>query len=575
MRPAAPATTGARGPRPSRVAAQPEPEAAVRRGTWASVLITVGSWGVGWLPMTPDSVFSGTTLLNPLRVYLPGVLLSTVLLAAGSLLLVRSWLELGRALRGRWEEHGRLVAHAAWWWSAPLMLALPIFSRDVFSYLQQGRLLASGLDPYSQGVSALPGWFMQGADSIWAESPSPYGPLFLLFAETTWRATGGTIELSVTAFRLLALAGLALCLWAVPRLAAVAGRCGPWATWVAVANPLFLLYMIAGAHNDALMSGLMLAGILLMVRPPRRRVHALWGIVLIALSVAIKPLTALVLPFVALLLPTGWARFRAADPRLRRRDRLGPWFTTAVISLAVLTILGAGSGLWFGWVPAMLTSGDAAFPYAPVGLLGLLLGAVVDAVTPLGARDVAAAFYTVMTVAALGFTAWLALRRRPLDPVFSAAAVLVVAVATAPIIQPWYLLWVLPLLACALRPLPWGADHPRWLGWVTALAVLLLTGVGVVDQLSVAQWLPVLAVRVFTLVLMLAGIGWIIHRDPVTAPLFPGRRRPPLEVVEPRAEAASSTPPEAGVPPDAPPDGPPSTAAHPASSSTRIPQERP
>ena len=63
--------------------------------------------------MTPDSVFSGTTLLNPLRVYLPGVLLSTVLLAAGSLLLVRSWLELGRALRGRWEEHGRLVARAA------------------------------------------------------------------------------------------------------------------------------------------------------------------------------------------------------------------------------------------------------------------------------------------------------------------------------------------------------------------------------------------------------------------------------------------------------------------------------
>ena len=79
MRPAAPATTDARRPRPSRVAAQPEPEAAVRRGTWASVLITAGSWGVGWLPMTPDSVFSGTTLLNPLRVYLPGVLLLSLI----------------------------------------------------------------------------------------------------------------------------------------------------------------------------------------------------------------------------------------------------------------------------------------------------------------------------------------------------------------------------------------------------------------------------------------------------------------------------------------------------------------
>ncbi|MFP3472735.1 hypothetical protein R0J90_22025, partial [Micrococcus sp. SIMBA_144] len=79
------------------------------------------------------------------------------------------------------------------------------------------------------------------------------------------------------------------------------------------------------------------------------------------------------------------------------------------------------------------------------------LGAVVEAVTPLGARAVAAAFYTAMTVSALGFTAWLALRRRPLDPVCSAAAVLVVAVATAPIVQPWDLRWVLPLLACALR----------------------------------------------------------------------------------------------------------------------------
>lgn len=530
--------------RPPAVTDPPDPAAPLRQGTWASLLIMVGSWGVGWLPMTPDSVFSGTTVLNPLRVYLPGVLASTLLLAAGSLLLVRAWLVLGRSLRGRWEEQGRLVTRAAWQWSAPLLLTLPIFSRDVFSYLQQGRLLGLGLNPYTQGVSALPGWFMQGADSIWAESPSPYGPLFLLFAEATWHLTGGSIELAVTAFRLLALAGLALCLWAVPRLAEAAGRCGAWAAWVSVANPLFLLYMIAGAHNDALMSGLMLAGIVLLVRRPRRRVHALWGIVLIALSVAIKPLTALVLPFVAMLLPSGWERFRAADPGLRRRDRLGPWFTTATIALAVLTLLGVGSGLWFGWIPAMLTSGDAAFPYAPVGLLGLGIGALAELFTPLPARAVAQGCYTLMTLAALAFTAWAALRRRPLDPVATAAAALLVAVLSAPIVQPWYLLWVLPLLACALRPVPWGADHPRWLGWVTALAVLLLTGVGVVDQLSVAPWLPVAAIRIFTAVVMLAGIGWLVRRDPATAPLFPGRRRPPQEIVEPR---------EATATPEAPP----------------------
>ncbi|MEZ7716205.1 polyprenol phosphomannose-dependent alpha 1,6 mannosyltransferase MptB [Micrococcus luteus] len=578
MRRAVDVAGAAPGARPDGPTTPPDPGAAVRQGTWAALLIMVGSWGVGWLPMTPDSVFSGTTVLNPLRVNLPGVLACTVLLTAGSLLLVRAWLLLGRALRGRWDEHGRLVTRATWQWSAPLMLALPIFSRDVFSYLQQGRLLALGLDPYTQGVSALPGWFMQGADSIWAESPSPYGPLFLLCAEAVWHVTGGNIELSVTAFRLLALAGLALCLWAVPRLAEAAGRCGAWAAWVCVANPLFLLYMIAGVHNDALMSGLMLAGIVLMVRRPRRRVHALWGIVLIALSVAIKPLTALVLPFVAMLLPTGWERFRAADPGLRRRDRLGPWITTATVALAVLTILGAGSGLWFGWVPAMLTSGDAAFPYAPVGLLGLLIGAVAEGLVDVPARAVAGGFYTLMTLATLVFGAWLALRRRAPEPVFASAAVLLVAVLTAPIVQPWYLLWVLPLLACALRPVPWGADHPRWLGWVTALAVLLLTGVGVVDQLSVAQWLPVVAIRVFTAVVVLAGIWWIVRRDPATAPLFPGRRRPPGEIVEPRDPGAAAPPrPDSDAPPadppdaDSPPDAPEPTAAPPAP----LAQERP
>lgn len=529
---AAPATTPGSASAPARPA--PEPAAALREGTLAVVLITVSSWGVGWLPMTTSSVFSGTTVLNPLRATLVGVVGCAVLLTVGCLLLVRAWLRLGRSLRGRWDTDGHAVTRAAWQWSLPLLPAFPIFSRDVFSYLQQGRLMALGLDPYSEGVSRLPGWFMQGADSIWAESPSPYGPLFLLFAEGTWRLSGGNIEIAVLCFRLLALAGLALCLWAVRRLADAAGRSGRWAAWLCVANPLFLLYMVAGAHNDALMSGLMLVGLVLLVRTPRRRLHGLWGLVLIALSVAIKPLTALVLPFAALLLPAGWTPFRGGAPVMRRRTRLGPWITTAIVALAVLTILGAGTGLWFGWVRAMLTSGDAAFPYAPVGLIGLALGRLADAVSALPAHAVASAFYSLMTLAALAFTAWQALRRRPLDPVLASAAVLTVAVLTAPIVQPWYLLWVLPLAACALPMRGGPMDHPRWLGWVTALAVLLLTGVGVVDQLSVAPWMPLAAIRLLTAAVALAGILLLVLRDPETAGLFPRGRRAPRETIEPR-----------------------------------------
>lgn len=527
----------------------PRPRSVVREGLWASMAVTVASWGVGWQPMTPSSVFSGSTLLVPLRTGLTGVLACAVLLALGAFALVRAWLRLGRSLRGRWDAEGRHAARAAWMWSAPLMLALPIFSRDVFSYLQQGRLVSLGLDPYESGVSRLPGWFMQGADSIWAQSPSPYGPLFLFFADGIQRLFAGQIELSVTAFRVLAVAGLALCLWAVPRLAASAGRSGAWAVWLCVANPLFLLYMIAGAHNDALMTGLMLAGLALMVRPPRRRVAALAGIVLLALSVAIKPLTALVLPFAAMLLPAGWERFRPGARRLGRRERLGPWITTGVVALAVLTLLGAETGLWFGWLEAMTTSGDAAFPYAPLGLVGLVLGRLVDLVSAVPAREAAGWFYTAVTAAVLGFTAWMALRRVPREPLYAAAAVLFVAIATAPIIQPWYVLWFLPLLACAPRPLPGVADHPRWLGWVTAAFVLMLTGVGVVDQISVAQWLPLWLVRAAAALVGLAALWWIVRRDPSTSPLFPGGlRRPPDETIEPRGPALFAAPPGSAAP---------------------------
>ncbi|MDY6054391.1 polyprenol phosphomannose-dependent alpha 1,6 mannosyltransferase MptB [Micrococcus sp.] len=533
----------------------PTARQALREGALAAWAVVVASWGVGWLPLTtPSSVFSGTTILTPLRVGFVPVTACAVLLAVGSLLMVRAWLRLGRALQGRWEAAGPVVRRAAWAWSLPFLLAFPVFSRDVYSYLQQGRLLSLGLDPYQHGVSALGGWFMHGADSIWAESPSPYGPLFLVFATGVWRLTGGQVELSVTLFRLLALAGLALCLWALPRLAEASGRSASWAVWVCLVNPLFLLYMVAGVHNDSLMTGLMLVGLVLLMRAGRRRVLRLWGLVAVALSVAIKPLTVLALPFVAMLLPTGDAHFRpGTQTRMRRRERIGPWITTAAVALAVMTILGAGTGLWFGWVPAMATSGSAAFPYAPVGLLGLGLGWAVDAVSTVPARTVASGFYTLMIVAALGFTVWMALRRTPRHPVYATALCLLVAVVAAPIIQPWYFLWVMPLLACAPRPLPGTADHPRWLGWVTAAAALALIGAGVVDQLSVAQWLPLALIRCVNAVVVLVGIWWIVRRDASTAPLFPrGRGRPPRETIEPRRPLPAPAPARTTLPASAP-----------------------
>src|SRR5690625_6799716 len=103
--------------------------------------------------------------------------------------------------------------------------------------------------------------------------------------------------------------GMAMCVWAVPRLARRFGARGDWAQWVFIANPLFGLYMIAGAHNDTLMLGLVLSG-MYFLNPTwpdeTRRRRILLGFVLIACLIAIMRVRGLVLPFAGILLV--WCR---------------------------------------------------------------------------------------------------------------------------------------------------------------------------------------------------------------------------------------------------------------------------
>ena len=64
-------------------------------------------------------------------------------------------------------------------WGLPLMFSVPLFSRDVYAYIGQGRLMVEGFNPYENGISALSNYFQLGADKMWTEAPVPYGQLFL------------------------------------------------------------------------------------------------------------------------------------------------------------------------------------------------------------------------------------------------------------------------------------------------------------------------------------------------------------------------------------------------------------
>ena len=71
--------------------------------------------------------------------------------------------------------------------------------------------------------------------------------------------------------RLVVLLGVGLIVWATPRLARRCGVAEVSALWLGAANPLLIMHLVAGIHNEALMLGLMLAGTEFALRGIERR----------------------------------------------------------------------------------------------------------------------------------------------------------------------------------------------------------------------------------------------------------------------------------------------------------------
>ncbi|WP_179190685.1 polyprenol phosphomannose-dependent alpha 1,6 mannosyltransferase MptB, partial [Mycobacterium tuberculosis] len=66
---------------------------------------------------------------------------------------------------------------------------------------------------------------------------------------------------AVLCHRLVVLIGVTLIVWATPRLAQRCGVAEVSALWLGAANPLLIMHLVAGIHNEALMLGLMLTGV--------------------------------------------------------------------------------------------------------------------------------------------------------------------------------------------------------------------------------------------------------------------------------------------------------------------------
>ncbi len=313
-------------------------------GCLGAVLITTGGLGAG-----------STRLHDPLLESLHlswlrfghGLVLSSVLLWGGVAVMLIAWLWLGRRVIDRTATEYTMIATTGFW-LAPLLLSVPVFSRDTYSYLAQGALLRDGFDPYAVGPIENPNSLLDNVSPIWTTTTAPYGPAFILVAKFVTMLVGDDVVTGTMLFRLCMLPGLALLIWAAPRVARHIGANGAAALWICVLNPLVIIHLMGGVHNEMLMVGLMMAAIALTFSG-----RHITGVSVIAVAVAVKATAGLALPFMVWV----WTR----DLRNRRgyspvKAFAAATAASALIFVAVFAVLSLLAGVGLGWLTALAGS---------------------------------------------------------------------------------------------------------------------------------------------------------------------------------------------------------------------------
>ncbi len=363
-----------------------------------------------------------------------GVYFTLAAVYGGLLLLMRVWWGMTR-LYARCP--GVPVKRMMWvfaLWSTPMLVIAPLFSRDAYSYAAQGEMVSHHMNPYLYGPFELGNnSYTAPVDPLWGNAPAPYGPLFLQIDGFFTRITFHNELATIVLLRLLSLLGVVLIAWSVPKLARLYHRDGAELFTLMVLNPVTILHLIGGAHNDALMLGLLLAGL-----TAAKEKRPIVGILFCALATAIKAPAAIGILYV------GWTWL---GPQASTRDRLRPVVTAGLIGAGVLGFFSYISGLGWGWVSILGTPGAVRSWTAPTTSLALLFTGVAHLAhigVGLGGVLTVARFFGLLAAGVVGV--WLLLNSDRIGTLKAMGVTLLVFVVLGPVVQPWYLSWGLILL---------------------------------------------------------------------------------------------------------------------------------
>jgi hypothetical protein len=319
-------------------------------------------------------------------------------------------------------------------WGAILLLvtafavAPVLLSHDVYSYVDYARLgVRHGLNPYVHPPQAAPA-DLAYADVTWTEATSAYGPLFTLATyPLAWLPVGVAVAVLKTAAALSVLG-----------IAALVSRISAWrgidplraATFVAL-NPLVLVHVVGGAHNDGLTMLLTMLAVAALLSARELSAGAA-----LAAAIATKTPAALLAPFALLgatQSPTGLKGAHMDRNRPVGGVPLGAGAAGVAIALAAWLAFG------WDWLHGFGLAGEnqsrtsyMSIPITTARLTGL---------DPNTTRIAAAILFTAAIAYLLTWT-W-----RGGDWIRAGSwATLALLLATAWLL-PWYLIWLLPLAA--------------------------------------------------------------------------------------------------------------------------------
>jgi Glycosyltransferase family 87 len=292
-----------------------------------------------------------------------------------------------------------------------LLMSPPLQLTDLFNYLGYARLgSVHHLNPYTHGIA----W--EQHDPIfryttWHHLHSPYGYLFTAISYPIallpvpvayWTLKLLTVLLSLTFIALV---------W---KCAVLLGRDPRFAVLFVGVNPVYLMFAVAGFHNDFFMLVPSTAAIALLLARRDRSAGAT-----LMVAVAVKFTAVLLLPFLLV----------AARPT-ERRLRVLAGAAIATIPLAALSLA------LFGFtVPNLQDQSTLLTDFSIPNLVGLAIGAGGGTMALLRVANI------LLVLAVLYFL------RRGRDWLSGAGWSTLALIASLAWLVPWYVLWVLPLAA--------------------------------------------------------------------------------------------------------------------------------